>query len=234
VSPVLKVDGLTTGYLRAPVLRDVSLEVGDEIVALFGANGAGKTTLLRAIAGALPAWKGTVVLGGRTLGRSRPWRRVRLGVAHVPEGRHVFTAMTVKENLDVAGLAGRHARQTRDEVFELFPRLAERRDQRAGSLSGGEQQMLAIGRALMTEPRLLLLDEMSAGLAPIMVQTLAEGLRAVHERGISILLVEQTPHVVADLADRVYVLDRGTVTAEGTVAEIGGADHLASVYLATG
>ena len=107
VSPVLKVDRLTTGYLRAPVLRDVSLEVGDEIVALFGANGAGKTTLLRAISGTLPAWKGSVTIGGRSLGRSRPWRRVRLGVAHVPEGRHVFTAMTVKENLDVAGLAGR-------------------------------------------------------------------------------------------------------------------------------
>ena len=232
MSAVLDVDRLTTGYLRAPVLRDVSLTVGDEIVALFGANGAGKTTLLRAIAGTLPAWSGTVSLDGRSLGRARPWRRVRLGVVHVPEGRHVFGPMTVGENLEVAGLAGRDARRARDEVFALFPRLAERRNQRAGSLSGGEQQMLAIGRALMTRPRLLLLDEMSAGLAPIMVQALADGLRAVREQEIAILLVEQAPHVVADLADRVYVLDRGAITAVGTVAEVGGTDQLASVYLA--
>jgi branched-chain amino acid transport system ATP-binding protein len=232
MNAVLAIDQLTTGYLRAPVLRDLSLTVGDEIVALFGANGAGKTTLLRAIAGTLPAWSGSVSLEGRELGRARPWRRVRLGVAHVPEGRHVFGPMTVSENLEVAGLAGRDARRARDEVLTLFPRLAERCSQQAGSLSGGEQQMLAIGRALMTRPRVLLLDEMSAGLAPIMVHALADGLRAVRERGIAILLVEQAPHVVAELADRVYVLDRGTIVAAGTVAEVGGTDQLAGIYLA--
>src|SRR6478672_1397041 len=154
---ILEVDRLTTGYLRAPVLRDVSLHVGNEIVAVLGANGAGKTTLLRAISGSLKAWSGAITVHGRTLGRQSTWTRARAGIAHVPEGRHVFPAMTVRDNLDVAGLTGRRRRSqfTRDDVFSLFPRLRERRDQPAGSMSGGEQQMLVVGRALMTGPQLL-------------------------------------------------------------------------------
>ena len=227
---VLAIDNLTTGYLRAPVLRDLTIEVGDEIVAVLGANGAGKTTLLRAISGTLKAWSGAVTLDGRDLAKSTTWDRVRRGVAHVPEGRHVFGAMTVAENLAVAGIANRGF--THDEIYDLFPRLGERRNQLAGSLSGGEQQMLVIGRALMTGPRVLLVDEMSAGLAPVTARLLVESLRQIHERGVAMLLVEQSPHLIADVVDRVYVLDHGSVGAHGTVDEIGGVEGLAELYLA--
>jgi len=228
---VLSIDKLTTGYLRAPVLRDLSIEVGDEIVAVLGANGAGKTTLLRAISGTLKAWSGTVSVSGRDLTKSATWDRVRRGVAHVPEGRHVFGAMTVAENLAVAGIGNRGF--THDEIYDLFPRLGERRAQLAGSLSGGEQQMLVIGRALMTGPRVLLVDEMSAGLAPVTARLLVESLRQIHQQGVAMLLVEQSPHLIADVVDRVYVLDHGSVGAQGTVAEIGGVDGLAELYLAS-
>jgi len=233
-TPALSVDNLTTGYLRAPVLRDVSIEVGDEMVAVLGANGAGKTTLLRALSGHLKAWSGSVALGGRDLGRISPWNRVRAGLAHVPEGRHVLRAMTVAENLEVAGLAAKGHGFTHDEVYDLFPRLGERRSQLAGSMSGGEQQMLVVGRALMSGPRVLLIDEMSAGLAPVTARTLVQSLRAIRDSGVTILLVEQSPHLIAEVVDRVYVLERGTVTASGTVDDIGGADGLAAVYLAAG
>ena len=229
---VLSVDHLTTGYLRAPVLRDVSIDVGDEIVAVLGANGAGKTTLLRALSGDLKAWEGSVSLDGRDLGRAPSWDRARLGLAHVPEGRHTFTAMTVADNLAVAGLVNRAGAFTRERVYDLFPRLGERRNQFAGSLSGGEQQMLVVGRALMTGPRVLLIDEMSAGLAPVTARMLVESLRAIRDTGVAILLVEQSPHLIADVVDRVYVLERGTVAASGTVDDIGGVDGLAEMYLA--
>ena len=230
--PVLRVDALTTGYLHAPVLRDLSIDVGDEIVAVLGANGAGKTTLLRALSGDLKVWSGSIALDGRLLGKASPWDRAKAGLAHVPEGRHVFTAMTVADNLEVAGLIGRGGRFSRDDVFGFFPRLAERRNQLAGSLSGGEQQMLVVGRALMSDPRLLLVDEMSAGLAPVTARALVETLRNIHAAGVAMLLVEQSPHLIEDVVDRVYVLERGTVTAQGTVAEIGGVEGLAQLYLA--
>jgi branched-chain amino acid transport system ATP-binding protein len=232
--PVLSIDKLTTGYVKAPVLRDLSLEIADGIVAVLGANGAGKTTLLRAISGNVKTWSGTISFGGRDLARRSPWARVGAGVAHVPEGRHVFPAMSVADNLDVAGLAGkrRGARCARQDVFDIFPRLAERRHQLAGSMSGGEQQMLVVGRALMTGPRLLLVDEMSAGLAPVTARLLVESLRTIHQQwGVAMLLVEQSPHLIADVVDRVYVLERGTITTEGTVDDIGGAEGLAAVYL---
>ena len=227
---MLQIDRLTTGYLKAPVLRDVSIDVRDGMVAVLGTNGAGKTTLLRAISGHLKAWSGSVTLDGRDLARLSPWNRARAGVAHVPEGRHVFNAMSVADNLDVAGL---RSKKTKDEVYELFPRLHERRDQLAGNMSGGEQQMLVIGRALMTDPKVLLVDEMSAGLAPVTARALVESLRTIHERGVAMLLVEQSPQLIADVVDRVYVLDRGTVSASGTIDDIGGVDGLAEMYLAT-
>ena len=228
----LAIEHLTTGYLKAPVLRDVSLTVDDGIVAVLGTNGAGKTTLLRAISGHLKAWAGTVSLDGRDMARLSPWHRSRAGIAHVPEGRHVFNAMTVADNLEVAGLAARNG-GAKAEVYEIFPRLHERRDQLAGSMSGGEQQMLVIGRALMTRPTVLLVDEMSAGLAPVTARHLVESLRAIHERGVAMLLVEQSPQLIADVVDRVYVLDRGRVSAAGTIEQIGGVAGLAEMYLAT-
>jgi branched-chain amino acid transport system ATP-binding protein len=210
----------------------MSLAVGpNEIVGLLGANGAGKTTVLRTIAGVLRAWRGDVRLDDASISRATPWRRVRAGIAHVPEGRHVFTAMTVQENLDVAGLVRRDPAGSRERVFELFPRLAERRRQLAGSLSGGEQQMLAIGRALMTEPRVLLVDEMSAGLAPVMAQSLVDGLVRIHDMGVGILIVEQSPELIAGIVSRVYLLERGQVVAGGTLEEIGGARAIANLYL---
>jgi branched-chain amino acid transport system ATP-binding protein len=233
--PVLVVDDLSTGYLRAPVLDRVTLRVGHEMVAVLGANGAGKTTLLRAIAGNLKTWSGAIHMDGRDVRRISPWDRARLGIAHVPEGRHVFGPMTVRDNLDVAGIVGK-ARRSKvgiDDVFDLFPRLAERRSQLAGSLSGGEQQMLVVGRALMTGPRLLLVDEMSAGLAPVTARILVESLQRIHrELGVAMLLVEQSPQLIADVVDRVYVLARGTIAQEGRVADIGGVDGLAAIYLA--
>ena len=232
MSAVLNVANLTTGYDRAPVLRDVSITVGDEIVAVLGTNGAGKTTLLRALSGHLKAWSGAAELDGKPLARMSPWHRARKGLAHVPEGRHVFTAMSVEDNLAVAALSTSNG-FTREQVYELFPRLGERRTQAAGSLSGGEQQMLVIGRALMTGPRVLLIDEMSAGLAPVTARQLVESLRAIHQLGVAMVLVEQSPQLIADVVDRVYVLDRGTVGAQGTVDEIGGVEGLAHMYLAS-
>jgi branched-chain amino acid transport system ATP-binding protein len=228
---ILEVVGLTGGYTKAPVLRDVTLSVDEnEIVGLLGANGAGKTTVLRAISGTLPVCRGDISVDGRPLGRLSPWSRVKRGLAHVPEGRHVFGAMTVGENLDVAALAHRgHA--SRDDVFDLFPRLRERHRQAAGSLSGGEQQMLAIGRALMTGPRVLVVDEMSAGLAPVLVEQLVHGLAQLRGRGTAVLLVEQSPHLVADVVDRAYLLEQGRVVGMGPLDELGGADRLAELYL---
>ena len=231
MTSVLRVEGVTAGYTRAPVLRDVTLDVGDEIVALLGANGAGKTTLLRVVSGLLRPESGTVSLDGVPLGRRPPWARVRAGLAHVPEGRRVFRAMTVADNLAVAALAGGRRTGLLDEVYDVFPRLHERRSQAAGSLSGGEQQMLAIGRAMVTAPRVLCIDEMSAGLAPVTARLLVESLRAIHARGIAVLLVEQSPQLVLDAVDRVYVLDRGTIARSGTLEQIGGREGLADVYL---
>jgi len=234
-APFLSIQGVTTGYLKAPVLRDVSIDVGDEIVAVLGANGAGKTTLLRAVAGALRPWSGSITLDGTDLGRSTPWRRVELGLAHVPEGRHIFKAMTVEENLEVSSLVARKRGGERcrvDAVYELFPRLGERRGQLAGSMSGGEQQMLAIGRAIMTGPRALLIDELSAGLAPVTARSLVESLVAIRATGVAVLLVEQSPRLIADVVDRVHVLEQGVVTRSGSVEDIGGVDGLAGIYLA--
>jgi branched-chain amino acid transport system ATP-binding protein len=231
VNPVLQVHGLNGGYTRAPVLRDVELHVlPGEIVAVLGANGAGKTTLLRALSGTLPICHGEIQLGDRALGRLPSWDRVKAGLVHVPEGRRIFRAMTVRENLDVAGIVSR-GRVPHDEVYDLFPRLAERANQPGGSLSGGEQQMLAIGRALMTAPSVLMIDEMSAGLAPVLVQQLVEGLVQLRSCDTAALLVEQSPHFIADFVDRVYLLEHGAIVDSGSLAALGGADRIADLYL---
>ena len=228
---LLEVRNLNGGYTRAPVLREISLSIeSNEVVGLLGANGAGKTSFLRALSGSLPVCRGDVRLDGVPLNRKPSWARVSAGLVHVPEGRHVFSAMTVRENLDVATLVARR-RVTLDEVFRVFPRLGERLHQLAGSLSGGEQQMLAIGRALLTAPRILAIDEMSAGLAPILVEHLVDGLQQLRGSGLAVLLVEQSPHFIEHIVDRVYLLEQGCIVAGGTLAELGGADRLAELYL---
>jgi branched-chain amino acid transport system ATP-binding protein len=222
---------LTGGYTKALVLRGIDLSVAaGEIVGVLGANGAGKTSLLRALSGVLPNCSGEVVLGGLDLGKRGSWARAKAGLAHIPEGRHVLGAMSVRENLEVAALVARR-RIALNEVFELFPRLSERQTQAAGSLSGGEQQMLAIGRGVMMDPKVMMIDELSAGLAPVVIDQLVDGLVRLRSRGVGILLVEQSPHLVAGTVERVYLLEQGRVVREGTLDALGGAEGLAALYL---
>ncbi|MCT2594340.1 ABC transporter ATP-binding protein [Streptomyces sp. N2-109] len=249
-SGVLRIERLEVTYGRTVrALRGVGLTVaGGSVVALLGANGAGKSTLLRAVSGTLRLHGGAVTGGtvrydGRVLDGADPVTAVRSGVVQVPEGRRVFGGMSVEENLRAGrlGLAGglrrgrgsdaAGARAARERVYGLFPRLAERSGQRAGLLSGGEQQMLAIGRALMAAPRLLLLDEPSLGLAPMMVERIAEVVRDIHAQGTSVLLVEQNAAMALALADYAYVLEVGEVRLEGPAGELARTDEVSRLYL---
>ncbi len=232
---MLRVEGLAAGYGDVLAVRAVSLAVEEgECVALIGANGAGKTTTLRAVAGLLPVRAGRVLFQGRPLAGASPRRVVELGVAHVPEGRQLFPSLTVRENLEM-GARTREARAGRkasfDAVFALFPRLRERERQLAGTLSGGEQQMLAIGRALMARPRLLLLDEPSLGLAPLMVRAIFEIVEAVNRRGTTILLVEQNVLRALRLCHRGYVIENGETTLTGRREELLGSGHVRQAFL---
>lgn len=229
--PALELVSVSAGYSKAEVLHGVSLRVdAREIVGLLGSNGAGKTTVLRAISGSMTHCDGDILLAGRPLGRLSPWARVKAGVAHVPEGRHVFPTMTVRENLEVSGLV-RGSRVQVAEILDLFPRLGERESFLAGGLSGGEQQMLAIGRALMTGPSVLVIDEMSAGLAPILVHQLVDGLVQLRSSGVAVLLVEQSPHFIADAVDKVYLIEQGRILDSGSLDDLGGVERLAKTYL---
>jgi len=238
---LLEVDGLTVSYGDAlGVLEDISLDVAErEIVAVLGANGAGKSTLLRAISGTLgleggAIERGSIRLGGTDLVRCSPPDIVRHGVVQVPEGRQVFKDLTVDENLRAGGLSKRDraARKAgRERVYEQFPRLAERRTQKAGLLSGGEQQMLAMGRALMAEPRLLLLDEPSLGLAPQVVEQIARIIREIHAQGTSVVLVEQNAGMALSVASRAYVLEVGKVALQGRAADLAATDEVQERYL---
>lgn len=232
---MLEVTALTAGYGHAAALHDVSLSVqSGEIVAILGPNGAGKTTMVNSIAGVLRPTGGTVVLDGVDLLAVAPHRIGSHGVALVPEGRRIFPRMTVADNLDIGAYA-MTARPERDEtlawVHEIFPRLAEREGQEAGTLSGGEQQMLAIGRALMSKPKLLLLDEPSLGLAPIIVQGIFEILAEVNQAGVSILLVEQNAVEALDLAERGYVLEEGRIVGEDRSDALLDDERLRKAYL---
>jgi branched-chain amino acid transport system ATP-binding protein len=232
---MLQVEGLRTGYGKAQALHDVSLRVEDgEIVTILGPNGAGKTSLVNAIAGVLPTWAGSVSFDGIGMSTLPPHRVIEHGMALVPEGRRIFPKMTVAENLDLGSYTAT-ARPGHDaaleSVYRIFPKLKERHRQVAGTLSGGEQQMLAIGRALMAQPRLLLLDEPSLGLAPIVVENIFEVLRQVNATGVSILLVEQNAVEALDLAGRGYVLEEGRVVGEGTAAELEQDERLRKAYL---
>jgi branched-chain amino acid transport system ATP-binding protein len=230
---VLEVEGLHAGYGPVNVLDDVSFSVGEgETVALLGANGAGKTTTLRAICGMLRP-RGRVTIGGRDVTGSSTERIVRLGVAHVPEGRGTFAPLTVEENLRLGAYARRDdVRGSIARAFTLFPRLEERRRQRAGTLSGGEQQMLAIARALMLRPKLMLLDEPSLGLAPLLVRELFKTLRTIKEdEGTAMLVVEQNANLVLEFAEAAHVLETGRVVLSGPAAEVSADEAMRKAYL---
>lgn len=231
----LVVSGITAGYGGVDALRDVSVEVAEgEAVGLLGANGAGKTTLLRAISGEVGVRRGHIEFDGRSTRSLPPNRTLRLGIAHVLQGRHVFPDMTVRENLELGAVArGRRERsETLEILFEHFPVLAEAASQRAGNLSGGQQQMLVIGRAVMSRPRLLLLDEPSLGLAPVMFGAIVAIVEWVRNTlGSSILLVEQNSSLALSIVSRAYVLASGRLVHEGTAEEIRESRILESVYL---
>ena len=235
MSTLLRLDGIEVGYGALTAVREVSLEVNvGETVALIGSNGAGKTTTLRAITGLLPLRRGTVALDGERLDGLSPARVVARGIAHVPEGRQLFPTMTVRENLEL-GAAGPAARGKRADtlewVFRLFPRLAERTRQLAGTLSGGEQQMCAIGRGLMARPRLLMLDEPSLGLAPVVVKQIFEVLAQINRDGTTILLVEQNVARALGLAHRGYVLENGRIALSGPRDALLASGHIKQAYL---
>ncbi len=221
---MLELRDVTVGYGKTPVLRDVSLRVDEgRIVALLGANGAGKTTVMRTVMGLLRPWSGSVRFREREIGGLRTARVVRLGIGLVPEGREVFAHLTVEENLRMGAYTrrdGNGVSQDRERVFRLFPVLKERLGQRAGTLSGGEQQMLAIARALMARPRLLLLDEPSLGLAPLLVREIFQVLQQIHQEGTTVLLVEQNAHMALQVADYAYLLETGQVVRHGPPAEL--------------
>jgi branched-chain amino acid transport system ATP-binding protein len=220
---VLEVDGLRSAYGRIEVVKGVSLTVrAGEIVALVGSNGAGKTTLLRALSGVQPVAAGRIRLGGEAIERAPPHRRVALGMAHVPEGRQVFGPLSVEDNLRLGAYLRRDGgiAADRERVYALFPALAEKRRDPAGGLSGGQQQMLAIGRALMARPKLLLLDEPSMGLAPLLAQQILDAVVRLKGEGVTILLVEQNAAAALAVADRAYVIETGRIAHEGTGAAL--------------
>ena len=232
MSPLLRLTDVEAGYRDLVAVRDVSLEVrAGEAVALIGANGAGKTTTLRAISGLLPLRRGRIEFSGERIDGRAPSQVVARGIAHVPEGRHLFPTMSVRENLELGARdrAGRAAGL--DGVFTLFPRLRERERQLAGTLSGGEQQMCAIGRGLMARPRLLLLDEPSLGLAPVMVKLIFEVLATINASGTAILLVEQNVPRALALAHRAYVVENGRIVLEGPRATLQQSAHVKQAYL---
>jgi len=231
----LTLSAVSARYGSVPAIRDVSITVGEgEAVGLLGANGAGKSTTLRAISGLIRLSSGTVTFCGRDLAALPPHKIAALGIAHVPEGRQVFPELTVKENLEVASYipsAKAERNRTLDLVFTIFPALAERRNQLAGTMSGGEQQMLAVGRGLMLRPRLLMLDEPSLGLAPVMTDATFAKIAEVHAMGTAILLVEQNVSRALSMVQRAYVLEGGKVIIQGSSAELAGNKQVQVAYL---
>lgn len=232
---MLKVNEIDVFYGNIQALKGVSLQVEEgEIVTLIGANGAGKTTLLHTISGLLKPKNGSIEYLGKPI-HGRPVQQiVREGISHVPEGRRVFANMTVEENLDLGAYLRKDSKEIKkdlEKVYELFPRLFERKKQQAGTLSGGEQQMLAMGRALMARPKLLLLDEPSMGLAPLLVQTIFKIIEEINQNGTTILLVEQNAHMALSIAKRAYVIETGRVVISGTSKELQQSEQIREAYL---
>ena len=233
---LLRVDSVELAYGEVPACRDLSFDVAQgEIVALIGANGAGKSTTLRGVAGAMLPRKGSILFNGAEVTRMPAHQRTLAGIALVPEGRRVFPALTVRENLEMGGFKFRRDRSRlraqMERMLDMFPRLRERTHQRAGTLSGGEQQMLALGRALMSEPRLLCMDEPSLGLAPLVVQDIFNSIRAANAAGASVLLVEQNARYALETASRGYVLQTGSIIAAGPCAQLKQDQRVKEAYL---
>jgi len=233
--PILELDDVEVRYGPVRAVRDATLHVREgEIVTLLGANGAGKTTTVRAISGLVRAASGRIRFCGKDIARTPADRIVRSGIGHAPEGRRIFARMTVRENLDLGAYTRRNGREVAvdyERVLDVFPRLRERIEQRAGTLSGGEQQMLAMGRALMSRPRLLMLDEPSLGLAPLLVRTIFETIRDINARGTSILLIEQNARQALAIATRGYVLESGRIVREGAAADLAASEDVRNAYL---
>ncbi len=232
---MLEIRGLIAGYTERPVLKSLDFHVGDgEVVAVLGANGAGKSTLLRTLTGLLRARKGSIHWDGHDLLRMAPHQIVASGISMVPEGRQVFSRLTTMENLRLGAYLVEdkdRVKEGLERVFELFPRLRERIGQTAGSLSGGEQQMLAMGRALMSRPQLLLLDEPSMGLAPLLVAQIYRIVSTINQQGTAVLLVEQNARMALAVARRAYVMETGTIVLGGTAAELQRDDRVRKAYL---
>ena len=231
---MLKVENINVYYGNIHAIQDISFEVArGEIVSLIGANGAGKSTILKTISGLLRTKTGSITFLDKDIHSLAPHHIVERGLAHVPEGRRIFLQMTVQENLEMGAFtqSGSSVDADLENVYGQFPRLKERRRQVAGTLSGGEQQMLAIGRALMSHPRLLMLDEPSMGLAPILVEQIFEIIRSLHQGGTTILLVEQNAQMALSVADRAYVMETGCITLSGTGKELAESDAVRKAYL---
>ena len=230
---MLKVENIDVYYGAIHAVKNVSFEVGDgEIVALIGANGAGKSTILKTVSGLMHPRTGTITFCDQNITHTEAYKLLRTGLAHVPEGRRIFLQMSVQENLEMGAYIKKDVSQEDLEtVFNYFPRLKERRKQIAGTLSGGEQQMLAMSRALMSHPKLMMLDEPSMGLAPILVDQIFDIIKELHKAGTTILLVEQNARKALQIADRAYVLETGSITLSGTGAELASSDAVKKAYL---
>ena len=232
---MLDIKNLSVSYGAIDAVKGISLHVDDgEIVSLIGANGAGKTTTLHTITGLVPAKSGSIVFNGQDLLKTKANKIVTLGMAHVPEGRHVFTRMSVQENLEMGAYSLKdtsHVAEDLDKVYTYFPRLKERRRQLAGTLSGGEQQMVAMGRAMMSRPNTILMDEPSMGLSPKLVKEIFRIIEKLHDEGITVLLVEQNAKMALSIADRAYVLETGRITIEGKASDLLHDEKVRKAYL---
>ena len=228
---MLKVDNLSFSYKKIQALRDVSFEMEEgEIISIIGSNGAGKSTMMKCLAGVLKPDSGTVTFKGQPLS-NKPHEVVKSGIVLVPEGRWIFPNLTVEENLDLGAYVSKDSAAEKKRAFQMFSRLEERRKQRAGTLSGGEQQMLAIARGLMAKPKLIMLDEPSLGLAPLIVNDIIRIIQEINREGISVLLVEQNAKKALGIADRAYVLEQGRIVKTGTGAELATDDTIINSYL---